>query len=381
MKKKYILGLVCTLFSASLLAHGDESNLLERSDFGGSLFAQFGYYQDSRQAETWSIPGVITGDNAVHSEQGLQLMHGEVAFTVSIESVLAGHLILGSHHAESATVEELWLQPDIGENWQLRIGRQLTDIGLYNATHDHDWLFVDANLSQQAFLASQYSDDSIQLRWSDDMQQFTTWIGRGNGYPASVDKSSAIPHAYGVAYEWQWFGEQNSVLLKSSLTHFNAYQRGDDEKTGHTHGNGNDISFTGDTNLVSLGLQWQWMALGWDIEWMAQQIDAGLIDSQQFQTKLDATNQGISSQLYWQWQDVQVAFRYDALLTDNKVTQNSTEFANVLDSKGHNPERLSLVMNWFVDDNQILRVQGNFDQTQEQKEQAFWLIYQGNLYW
>jgi len=381
MKKCKMLVLLCSFFSGLTFAHGGDSDLLEHTDFNGSIFAQFGYYQESREVGSWSIPGIITSDDTAHNEQGLQLMHGEVAFTASIESMLVGHLILGSHHGEAASVEELWLQPDIGVHWQLRVGRQLMDIGLYNATHDHDWIFIDGNLSQQAFLANQYSDDSIQLRWYDETQQFTTWVGRGNSYPASVDESSSSPHAYGIAYEWQWFGEQNSILVKSSFSYFDAYQRGSIETSTHSHTDTNSLNLTGNTNLVSLAAQWQWLNLGWDIEWMDQRIDADLTDSQQLKTKLNAITQGINSQWYWQWQDVQLALRYDLLITDNQVTKTNAEFEQVLDSKGHNPQRLSAVINWSIDNNQLLRFQGSYDQTQAEAEQAFWLIYQGNLYW
>ena len=381
MRLMKYLGLSTSLLSPLVMAHDGHIHANDDLSWKGSLFAQIGYFDSSNSTQNTAIPGVLLGSEAHHHEKGLQLMHGELALTVKAESMLTGNIIIGSHHGESLDIEELWLQPDITESIKLRLGTQLSDIGLYNAYHDHDWVFMDANLSQQAFLAGQYRDDSLHFSWLGNNQTIATWVGRGSAYPASTQTDSSSPHAYGASYQWHWNSDTISGRIKTSFAHFKASQRGNDNNGGHNHSHGNipTISFTGNTNLITLGSQWQWKSLGWDIEWMTQNIDAEITDAQQIKAKLDATQQGISSQAYWNWDKLQIALRYDTLITNNKVTKKSTDFEQALNSQGHNPERISLAFNWRFQENQQIRLQGNYDKTQQEEEQQFWLVYQGTL--
>lgn len=347
-----------------------------------NLFAQLGYYSQSAD-DDFSIPGILTSSDAVHQEQGLQFMHGELGMLAIKDNVLAGKIILGSHHGDRVEIEELWLQPYIGNDWTLRIGRQLSPIGLYNGVHEHDWRFVDASLAQQAFLASQYQDDSVQLTYAYGMHDVTAWVGRGDNFPAQSDEENSTPAAYGMTYQWQYFTAQHTWRLVGSVARFDASQRGAEQEQGHSHGNHttSDIVFDGDTTLLSFGAQWQWQSLAAEVEWMGQQVNADLADTQQIQSELEAFQYGLSSQLYWQQDSLELALRYDYLLSDNEVSNNNSSFNQALDADGLRPQRFSAVVNWLITPEQVLRLQGNYEDINAESQTAFWLIYQANMNW
>ncbi|WP_434339639.1 hypothetical protein [Motilimonas cestriensis] len=388
MKKHTSTRLLCllpALFYGQIATaeDGQKPSLLERTTVQVNVFAQGGYYQASDDVSAGQIPGIVTNASAHNMEQGLQLMHAELGMLVALENIVAGKIILGSHHGENIELEEMWLQPYLGQNWQLRIGRQLNRIGLYNATHDHDWLFLDANLSQQAFLGGQYSDDGVQLTYAINAHDFTAWVSRGNHYPATEKTTGSAPQALGITYRWHHFVAQHQLTLVSSWARFSASQTSPLGSDGHSHSHHANIpiSLAGDTELFTLGTQWQWQQFGWDLELMGQTIDASIKDTQQIAAHLTANNIGLNSQWYWQWQNLQLGLRYEWLKTDNTLSQNSRDFNTVLNSKNHNPERLSLVANWQFSPGHFLRIQGNLDNTTPSQEHAYWLVYQGNLTW
>ncbi|MEF1172655.1 hypothetical protein [Vibrio sinaloensis] len=367
-------------FSSVASANSIEPNW-QQVNLQSNLFAQFGYYQTSRE-EPYSVPGVITDAHVSHHEQGLQLMHGELGLLASLDQILAAKLVVGSHHGEAIEIEELWLQPYLHQNWTLRIGRQLSPIGLYNATHEHDWSFLDPTLAQQAFLANQYQDDSVHVTYATNRQDLTLWLGRGDQFPAQAD--SASPAAFGALYQWYQLRSQYQLTLVASAAQFTAQQRSNQQDDGHSHQHTSQTSpmtFTGDTQLVSLSSQLKWQQLTWDVEWMGQRLDANLVDSQQINTELSAFQQGLSSQLRWQNDQLELGLRYDWLHTDNRVTNTSRDFEQALDAKGLTPQRYSAVVNWRFAPMQLLRLQANYEQIDEQNQTTFWLVYQGNLTW
>ena len=374
-----LLTAVC-LFSNTTSASAVDT-LWQSTNLQPTVFAQFGYYQTAHEAPS-SIPGVIADTHRSHHKQGLQFMHGELGLLASAENVLAAKLVLGSHHGEAIEIEELWLQPYLHDNWTIRIGRQLSPIGLYNAAHEHDWFFLDTTLAQQAFLSNQYRDDSVSLTYATNQQDLTLWLGRGDQFPAQAD--SASPAALGAHYQWHQLRSSYQLTLVASAALFRAEQRTRQPDDGHNHGHAQlstPLTFDGDTQLVSLSSQLKWQEMRWDIELMAQRLDASLLDSQQIATDLDARQQGVSSQLQWQTDQLALGVRYDWLHTDNRVTQTSRDYEQILNANGRTPRRYSAVANWQVAPFQQLRLQVNYEQMDEQTQTAFWLVYQGNLTW
>lgn len=347
-----------------------------------NLFGQLGYFAQSDD-QAFHVPGVITHADAVHNEEGVEFMHGELGTLIVFEALVAGKIILGSHHGERVEVEALWLQPHLGEHLTLRVGRQLMPIGLNNAVHEHDRRFVDASLSQQAFLASQYQDDSVYLTYTNGLYDMTVWVGEGDSFPATSETNGLSPSAFGLTYQWQGIDHSYHWRVVSSIAYFDANSRGGQSEHHHSHSGAvdNQIMFDGDTTLLTIGVDWQWQHLGVEMEWMGQQVKAQLTDSQQINNDLDGFQYGISSQLYWETNNVELALRYDAVLSDNEVTYDNAEFRSVLDGRGLHPQRLSAVLNWRFMTNQMLRIQTNYDEVTVEGKTAFWIIYQGNLTW
>lgn len=380
--KQVLITMGSLLVALPLQAKQTQTDWLDEVDIQSNLFAQVGYYQTDRET-AYSIPGVVTDAKAFHYEEGLQLMHGELGFLASLDNVLAAKLIIGSHHGESIELEELWLQPHLHQDWTVRIGRQLSPIGLYNGVHEHDWRFLDASLTQQAFLGSQYSDDSVQLTFAQNRYDTTIWLGRGSEYPAQYDSSSASPAAFGLTANWYQLRADYQLQVMASAAYFNATSRKQAENDGHSHAHtaSSNLTYDGDTTLLTFGADLKWNNFNWQVEWMGQRLNATLTDSQQIRTELDAFQHGVSTQLSWQYQNLEMGARYDWLITDNEVTKTNAEFEQVLDAKGHAPQRISAIANWHFAMHQLLRFQTNYEFILQTKQTAFWLVYQGNLTW
>jgi len=377
----FLLGL-CSHFQLMASAGHDQDNTAADMAWSSQIFAQLGWYQNSRNADSWQVPGFITGNDAGPHEQGLQLFHGEWQVQADLDKQLAASMILSSHSAEAIELEELWLQPYLGHHWQMRLGRQAYNIGLHNQLHSHDLRFIDENLPEQVFLGGQYRDDGLELRWSPDNNELSVWLARGAQFPAQHDQNSATPAAMGSSYRYQWLGSNSRFSLKAGISYFNASQRNQQDDASHSHSNNSPLIFDGNSYLYNVGGQWQWLSLGWDWQWMLRDEEGELIDEQQFTAQYQSLNHGLWSEWYWQWPTLELALRYERLKSDNQLTnlsQDNLNFSSGLNAQSHNPQRLSTIINWQVTAQQMLRLQMSYDQTQKQEETALWLMYQGAL--
>ncbi len=376
------LALLSPLLIASLPVSAQSmQSMLAETRLSAGIFVQGGWHHSSN--DDYALPGIDLSQQAHANEQGFQLMHAELGLIAEIDQVVSGKLVAGSHHGDDVMVEEAWLQPYFAQDWQLRVGRQLSDIGLYNHLHEHDWRFIDANLGQQAFFGGSYIDDSAQLKYAWHRHDMTAWVGRGRGYPASYDTSDASPAALGVTYRWHWFKQDHQVELVSSLSQFSATERGKADAAGHSHGNSTDAAliFNGDTQLFHVGAQWQWQNLGWEIEWARQTVEGDVTDPDQVRAELSSTNDALTNQWFWHCENLEVGLRYDWLKTANSLSHSSKTIAQTFDAQGHTPSRVSAVINWSFKPHQMLRFQATLDQTTVNNEHNFWIVYQGNLNW
>ncbi|WP_018693342.1 hypothetical protein [Algicola sagamiensis] len=366
-----------TLFSNPTIA----DPFHKKSDQGIAALMQAGWYQDSRETNTWKIPGFIVPGNAGPHDEGFNLMHAEIAFAAYRPGLGSGKFVIGKHADENLTIEEFWASPELPwEQLQLKVGRWYAPIGWHNGVHPHKWRFIDASLSQQAFLGEHFNDVGLLLTWADHFHRVNFWATGGDDFPAKSAKDSSTPAAGGLSY----FGHQHitdvDIHFQTSLSYFRADERSNLD-VEHTHNQlQKEIIFSGDSYLWTAGMDVQYHQFGWQFEYAYRDESGELRDVQQIKALYESQSDGWWHELYWKGNSMGAAIRYEQLASDNKLkTDNLSTFSEFMFSNGHEPSRISAMFNWQFQHGQDLKLQLTHDQTTENTENQIWLVYQATL--
>ena len=139
-------------------------------------------WQHEKDPEGYAVQGLPFGGEAGPFSEGLSLGETELIFNANVDDKfsawLTAALALEDGEAvaeiEEAFVETTALPAGLG----VKFGRFYSGIGYLNAKHAHTWDFADQPLPYQAFLADQYADNGLQVRWLAPTPLFLE-LGRG----------------------------------------------------------------------------------------------------------------------------------------------------------------------------------------------------------
>ena len=213
------------------------------------------YAHHSLNPDNYVRAGFPIVEGAGPGPQGLSLGESEIAFSANVDDEFYGQFTLSfeddNGHVdtsiEEAYIDTLALPDGLG----LRLGRFYSNVGYLNSHHTHTDNFVDRPLAYQAFLANQYGDDGVQLRWVAPLDLFLELGGelfRGENFPTAganrggVGTHSLFAHAGGDV------GDENSWLAGVSML---------DSKTTQA-----DDGFSGDHTLYIADATWKWAPNG-----------------------------------------------------------------------------------------------------------------------
>src|SRR6185312_10018249 len=184
----------------------------------------------SRNPNTYRLPGFALGDSAGPLPRGLSINESEIN--------LYGNLTLAFEPNNTVGVEEGFIQStSLPYGLTLRGGRFFSGVGYLNEQHAHTWDFADQALPYQAFLNTQYDDDGVQVRWLAPTSRFLEFGAeafRGAAFPAGGDSN----HNNGVG-AWSGFvhtgddiGDSASYRVGLSYLHTAAKNRATDDVDG-----------------------------------------------------------------------------------------------------------------------------------------------------
>jgi hypothetical protein len=187
--------------------------------------------------------------------QGLSLGESEVTFAANIDDKFYGQFTLSYEDANGevgTSIEEAYIDTTaLPQGFSLRAGRFYSDIGYLNSHHTHTDNFVDRPLAYQAFLANQYGDDGVQLRWvapTDLFLEFGSEAFRGDNYPAAGAGHAGVGTHTLFAHAGGDVGIENSWLAGLSVLKANANAGAD--------------GFSGDDTLYLADATWKWAPHG-----------------------------------------------------------------------------------------------------------------------
>lgn len=210
----------------------------------------------------YAIQGFPLGGEAGPFEEGLSLGETELVFSANVDDKFAARLTtaLAIEDGEGVVeIEEAWVEATaLPAGFGARFGRFYSGIGYLNAKHAHSWDFADQPLPYQAFLANQYKDDGVQIRWLAPTDLYIELGGewfRGSSYPAAGSGNSGLGAYSLFAKIGGDVGTGSSWMAGLSYLDSEAIER--------PSGDENDpLLFSGDSTLTAAEFVWKWAPHG-----------------------------------------------------------------------------------------------------------------------
>jgi hypothetical protein len=344
-----LLWLAALLGSPQVFAHGDHQH---QPDADWHLDIQAGYQDRGSQV----IPGYLP--YSLHSSSaGIALQHLDISRAFELADKMGdGHvsgLAVLSQHSNGPELHEGWLAWQ-RQQQQWRLGQQLPDIGLLNASHPHQWQFADMALVNQALWGGQWSETGLRYRWQQDESRNLSWFSALSLLSASHMETTAasgaallnmgLNHTSGNWRNRLKLDVYRATINKRGLQLFNS-------TSTHTHGSSATEYFSGLANAWALGWQSRWhTGYGkWNVDAEYQQrLDHGALSSASGQTTdvssdLDLRGWGGYLTLGWELSGVELAIRWQTLGSKVELTNLVSDdlASSVLNANGQQPDVIS----------------------------------------
>lgn len=341
--------------------------------------------------EDYAIPGFILGPETGPGEPGFSLGESEINMNANIDDKFYGDLTfaLAEHGGETEVeLEEAYIETlSMPGGFRLRGGRFFSGIGYLNEFHVHSDDFLSRPLAYQAFLANQFKDDGLQLTWlapTDTFLQLGAEVFRGGAFPAAAEADEE-PGAWslfaevggdmGIAHSW-----------KAGLSYLSADVDGREAGGGHgdehlffKQEDDHDeeaLFFTGDSDLWVADFVYKWAPQGnprnRNVTLQGEYFrrdEEGRFGGHAFNGEQTGWYLQGSYQFDPQWR---AGYRYDRLDADN---DGEAVVDSPLDPLGLNPERHSVVLEWFNSEFSRVRFQYSRDESTLESDNQFLLQY------
>lgn len=331
--------------------------------------------------EDYYIPGFPLGGEAGLASEGLALAETEIDIYANVDDKFTAWLtapIVVEDGEAAIEIEEAWIETlKLPAGLSLRMGRFFSNIGYLNQRHAHTWDFADQPLVYRAFLGSQYLDDGLQIRWlapTDFYLELSGELLRGGRYPAGGAANSGFGSYTLAAHTGGDVGFSNSWLFGLSWLHADS----DDRESGFAD---DPLVFNGDTDLLIADFVWKWAPNGnsrqrnfkFQAEYMLRQEDGDYALSGASSLPWDIDQEGWYAQaIYQPWPQWRFGARVERLSSD---TPEPVFAGSVLDPRGENPSRYSLMVDWSNSEFSRLRLQYNRDRSGVENDNRLALQY------
>ncbi len=332
-----------------------------------------GTYADlSQDPADYNIPGIDPGPETSPGPRGLSIAESELVISANVDDWFFGRFTGAITPDNEFAVEEAFIQTtSLPAGITLLAGRFYSELGYLNVQHSHQWDFVDQPLIYRAFLANQYNDDGLQLRWlapTDLFLEFGGEVFRGDVYPAG-GASDQVAGTY-TAFVTAGNDVGDSHSWKAGLSYFNASA---DMRLNPV----TSQSFIGTTELYTAYLVWKWAPHGnpYDRNLKFQAAFMQSPEKGNYSTAGSVKNNryGWYGQLVYQFMHGwRTALRVDWMHIDNPGPDFS---GTELDPGNHDPARYSVMVDYAHSEFSRLRIQYSRDNSSPTSENEVYLQY------
>ncbi len=366
--------LAALLVSAS--ASVDASQNAFNPEISLILSGQYAHYRHDPAA--YRIAGLPPGGESGLAPAGLSIAESELVISANVDDRFYGRFTGSIAPDDTFAVEEAFIQTlTLPAGLTLQAGRFYSELGYQNSRHAHQWDFVDQPLAYRAFLGNQYGDDGLQLRWlapTDTFLELGAEVFRGDAYPAGgAARGGAGTRVLFVASGGD-IGISQSWKAGASLF---------DSRAEGRPGDGGSLDFTGDVRQWTVYGVWKWAPEGNPYErnlivqgaWMHNRERGDYRGSAS--GPFDATRDGVYLQGVYQFRHGwRAGLRLDAL----RVPAPGPMLAgSALDPAGHDPRRLSVMVDYAHSEFSRLRLQYNRDESGPAPDDQWYLQYTMSL--
>ena len=150
-----------------------------------------GNYADlSQDPADYNFAGFMpSGGEIGPGERSFNLGESEITFAASVDPYFTAQLTAAlSSEGEIGVEEAFFRTSSLPAGFAIKGGRFFSGVGYLNEIHAHAWDFIDQPLVYQAFMAGQYAQDGVQVKWlapTDLFLEFGAETGNGNAFPGT----------------------------------------------------------------------------------------------------------------------------------------------------------------------------------------------------
>ena len=330
------------------------------------------------QGQVWSsqndpddyfIPGFPLGGEAGAIADGLGIDETEINIAANVDDKFRARLtaaIFVEDGEAGVELEEAWVETTaLPGGLAVLAGRHKVNIGYLNTLHAHTWDFIDQPLPYEAFLAGQYGDDGVALRWlapTDFYLELSGEVNRGSAYPAGGDANNGFGSYALHAKTGGDIGFSNS--WQAGVSYLSA------EADGRESGDeDNPMLFSGQSDLLMAEFVWKWAPDGnnrqrnfkFIAEYLWNKTDGDYTLTNGHTLPYNVDQQGWYLQAIYQpiprWR---VGLRWDQLASDNPgAAYEGTELMPMADD----PYRYTIMADWSNSEFSRLRLQYIYDRS------------------
>lgn len=344
--------------------------------------------------EGYTVPGFMLGPETSPGESGFSLDETEINFNANIDDKFYGDVTFALHDHEGATeveLEEAYIQTlAMPAGLQLKAGRFWSDIGYLNVFHPHADEFVDRPLPYKAFLGKKFADDGLQVSWLAPTSTFLRLgaeVFQGDAFPGGAapdEKPGAwslfaeTGGDFGVEHSWKaglsYLHAEVDEGAGGGHDHEEVFFKQEDHEEEDEHDE--ELFFAGDRDLWIADFVYKWAPNGnprnRNVKIQGEfflRDEEGEFGEHVYSGEQTGWYLQGSYQFDPQWR---VGYRYDQLDADN---DGEAVAGSVLDPLGLNPERHSLVLEWFNSEFSRVRFQYSRDEATLVSDNQFFLQY------
>lgn len=337
-----------------------------------SLILNGVYGSLSQDPENYTIPGITLGEESGPGPQGLSLAESELVVSANVDDWFFGRFTAALTPENSIEVEEAFIETlSIPYGFTVKAGRFYSELGYLNTKHPHEWDFYDQPLIYRAFLANQYGDDGIQLRWlapTNLYLEFGSELYRGESYPAGGAANNGKGTYTVFATTGGDVNVSNSWLAGLSYLSAKADPRLTEEDS---------LAFVGDTTQLTAYLVWKWAPRGnsYDQNLTIQTAYMKNNEDGVYSTggPIENNRHGWYAQVVYQFiHGWRAGLRYDWMHIDNPGPAFS---GTALDPQNHDPSRYSVMVDYSHSEFSRIRLQYNRDNSGLTAENEIYLQY------
>ena len=330
------------------------------------------------------IAGFAVGHEGERPGEGFAVDHTELNFTANVDDKFFGSTTaaIALHEGETEVeLEEAYLQalPGLGlpDGVSVKAGRAFWTLGYLNEHHSHTDDFADRPLPYRVFFNQAFNDDGAEVSYvlaTDFYSEIGGGLFRGDDFPFGGAEG-------GGAGAWSAFARIGGDIGDNQSWRLGGYLMSGDVPGGRVS-NEDELTFMGDVDLYLADVRYTWAPTGnarqqeviFQSEYFWRNEDGSYEEDGGGAEGFDDSSSGWYAQAVYkfapQWR---VGLRTSQL---QAAGVPAGLVGSGLDSSGHDPKALSLMLDWTNSEFSRVRLQYNREElAQGQDDDQIMLQY------